>query len=621
MIKKLLDDLKLEHLEPISSMDATFLYGESPTSPMHVGSVTIVEGALSFDVFRRIIASRIHMMPILRKRLIYVPFDVDYPYLADDPNYDINLHLHHVALPKPGDWAALRTMASDIFSQPMDMNKPLWSFTFVEGLNELSQVPKDSVAIISKVHHVAIDGVAGTSLMSILFDLHPDKDPIPDPKPFKAKPLPNELSIMAKSALDFAKQPLKFPGLIKGALASTVKAGMLTRVQHLEPPTSAFSAPRTSFNGIISARRKWNTSILSLDRIKNLKRIMEVTINDLVLAICAGALRRYLLEKEELPGQPLISMVPISKRQKGKKKEKAQGNQLNVMLVQLATDIEDPLERLEAIYENTTRGKTYKGAMGAKSIASVGEIVPFGIANQAAKIYSRYNLARLHRPAFNLVITNVPGPQFPLYIYGHKVHTIMGTAPIIDGMGLMIAVFSYDGRVTITTTSDEKSMPDLDNLSNYIRESANELEAAILEFEKTGKKKKKAKVKKKKAASDFVFKDLKKYLSDNPEFLRPDSGLYQFNVTGTAEAFWQVNFRKPPGSIRRGKLKNPDATFTIKDEHLVKIGKGKLKLQTAMIQGRLTVEGDMERAMQLGKILMKIFKEVQKTPEKPVKKK
>ncbi len=610
MINKILSDLELEHLEPLSGMDATFLYGESPTSPMHVGTVTIVEGALSFETFKKIVASRIHMTPILRKRLLHVPFGIDYPYLADDPNFDIDLHMHHVALPDPGDWSALRSMASDIFSQPMDLNKPLWSFTFVEGLNKLSQVPENSVAIISKVHHVAIDGVAGTSLMAIMFDLAPTKGEIPEPKPFEAKPLPNDIAIMAKSAIDFAKSPLKFPKLIQGMVTSTLKAGVVTRMQHIDPPTAVFSAPRTPFNGIISARRKWNTSILSLDRIKALKNIMQVTINDLVLAICSGALRRYLSEKEALPGKSLVSLVPISKRKQGDAKQ-GQGNQISAMLVQLATHIEDPLERLEAIYESTQRRKTYQGAMGAKSIADIGEIVPYGIANQAAKIYNRYNLARLHKPAFNLVITNVPGPQFPLYIHGHKVHTIMGTAPIIDGMGLMIAVFSYDGRVTITTTSDENSMPDLDTLSNYIRESANELEKEIKLYEKNGKKKSKdgKKKKKKKSESEFLFKNVQTYLKENPEFLRPDSGSYQFVVTGESETNWMVNFSKPPGSIKRGTLKNPDATFKIKDEHLAKIGRGELKLQTAMIQGRLTVEGDYQKAMQLGKILMKILKE------------
>jgi len=607
MIKKLLQNLDTKYLEPLSGMDATFLYGESPTSPMHVGSVAIIEGAVAFEQFKKVIASRLHNMPILRKRLVNVPFSVDYPYLADDPNFDLDLHMHHVALPQPADWKQLRALASDVFSQPMDLNKPLWSITFVEGLNKLSQVPKNSVAVISKVHHAVVDGVAGTSLLSIMFDMTKKVKKIPEPKPYDPKPLPNDATLITKSVLNFAKQPLRFPKIISSAVKSTVRAGMLTRVQHLEPPASAFSAPRTPINGIISAQRKWNTTILDLARVKALKKIMGVTLNDMALAICAGALRRYLDEKEALPSKPLVALVPVSVR--AKTDTATQGNEISAMLVQLATDIDDPIERVEKIYGNTTRSKTYQGALGAKAISNLGEVIPFGIANQAAKIYSRYNLARMHNPVFNLVITNVPGPQFPMYVQGNKVHSVMGTAPLIDGMGLMIVIFSYNGKITITVTSDEKSMPDLDVFSNYIRDSANEMEKVVHDFEKKGKQKKKKVKKKKKAESDLLFEKVKAFLKKNPKFLRPDSGIYQFNVNGGTTAEWQVNFSKAPGSIRRGKAKNPDATLTIKDEHLAKIGRGEMKLQTAMIQGRLKVDGDYDRALQLGKILMKILNE------------
>lgn len=597
-------------MEPISGMDATFLYGESATSPMHVGSVCIIEGSLKYETFKATVESRLHLMPILRKRLVQVPFGVDYPYWVDDPNFDVNLHMNHVALPNPGDWKQLRKMASNIFSKPLDHDRPLWSYTFVEGLNNLNQVPKGSVALISKMHHVAIDGVAGAGLLSMTFDMSPKAKKIPSPKPFKPDQLPNELQVVTRSAVSFAKNPLKFPGLIKDVVSSTIKTGMLSRVQHLDLPTSPFTAPSTPFNGIISAQKKWNTSILSLERIKKLKGIMGVTINDLILAICAGALRKYLVEKDKLPAKPLVAMVPISTREKSTENK---GNQVSAMLVQLATNIEDPIERLEAIYENTTRGKTYQGALGAKSIANLGEVVPYGIANQAAKLYSRYNMAKMHKPVFNLVITNVPGPQFPLYIQGHKLQTVMGTAPIIDGMGLMITVLSYNGSVTISPTSDVNSMPDLNIFSNYIRESANDLEKEILAFEKSGKKKKKkASIKKSKPKSDVLFDILKKYIKANPKFIRPDSGVFQFNVIGNAEATWQLNFNKPPGSIRRGKAKSPDATFTIKDEHLLKIAEGKLQMQTAVVQGRLSISGDMSKAMTFGKIMAKIMKETAK---------
>ena len=369
-------------------------------------------------------------------------------------------------------------------------------------------------------------------------------------------------------------------------------------------PTAPFTAPPTPLNGIISARRMWNTSILSLDRVKALKDIMKTTLNDVVLAICAGALRRYLLEKDKLPVKPLVAMVPISTRT-NKEAKKTEGNQISSMLVQLATNVEDPIERLETIHENTVLGKTYQGAIGAKTLAKMAEAVPFGVANQAARLYSRFHLSEMHNPVFNVTITNVPGPQFPLYLNGHKLLSLMGMAPIIDGMGLIITVFSYNGLLTISSTSDEKTMPDIDLFSRYIRESANELEAVVLKY-KDKKQKKKRVVKK--AASDELFAHIRKQLKLNAQYIKPNNGLFQFVVTGEVPRTWRIDLNKSPGIVRKGPVNNPDVTFTVADKYLIKIGKGQLNLQTAFIQGRLKIEGDSSKAMKLGTILSKLPK-------------
>ncbi len=583
-------------------MDASFLYAETPTSPMHVGGVVIIEGSFDYETYRNIVRSRIHLIPKLRKRLVFVPLSVDYPYWVDDPHFDIDMHLHHIALPKPGGWKELRAAASDIFSQHLDRSRPLWSFTFVEGLDSIPQVPSGSVAIISKIHHVAVDGVEGAGILSLLLNPTPEKQDIPEPKPFHPEPLPNELDLILKSSVSFASKPLKLPKLLRETVTATLKAGVLTRTQRLELPTAPFSAPPTPLNGIISARRKWNTAILSLDRVKAIKKIMGTTLNDVVLGICAGALRRYLLEKGKLPSKPLVSMVPISTRQHVTQENS--GNQLSAMLVQLATDIEDPIERLEKIFENTIRGKTYQGAMGAKTLATMAEVVPFGIANQAARLYSRFNVAEMHNPVFNVLITNVPGPQLPLYMNGHKMISAMGMAPIIDGMGLIITVFSYNGLLTISPTSDVKTMPDLDDFTRYLREEANILEEAVLKHGKSAKKKP-LKVETK-ASSDALFNHLKKYLKDNPEFLKPNTGVFQFNIIGPVETTWKLDFNKRPGSVRKGAAKEPDVTFTVKDEHIMKIARGELNVQAAFIQGRLKIKGDSSKAMRMGAILGKI---------------
>lgn len=586
-------------------MDATFLYGETPTSPMHVGSVAILDGSLAFKDFKKIIASRIHHIPKFRRRLMHVPFSIDHPYWVDDPDFNIDMHINHVALPKPGDWKKLRRMASRIFSEPLDQSRPLWSFTFVEGLDNLSQVKPGSVAIISKVHHVAIDGMAGAGLLAVLFDLGPNTKEIPEPKPFKPKPLPNELSMIIKSSIGFAKSPLKFPKIIKDAVEATVKAGFVTRAQHLDLPTAPFTAPKTPLNGIIAAERKWNTSIISLDRVKTLKNIMGTTINDILLAICAGALRKYLLEKKKLPKKPMVAMVPISTR---KEADGNDGNKLSAMLVQLATDIEDPIERLEKIYENTIKGKTYQGATSANTLSNLAESVPFGVANQAARLYSRFNVAKMHSPVFNVVITNVPGPQMPIYLHGHKLMHIMGMAPIIDGMGLIITILSYNGEITISPTSDKNSMPDTSQFSKYILESANVLEELILKHKKEIKEKKE-KIKNPHQTGVKItsyFTKLRKLLKANPTIFKGQEGKVQFLIKGPEPSDYVLNLSASPATIRKSKIKEADVTFTIQDVHLKKIEEGLLDYESAMIQGRLVITGDEKLAKEIAENLGKL---------------
>jgi WS/DGAT/MGAT family acyltransferase len=261
---------------------------------------------------------------------------------------------------------------------------------------------------------------------------------------------------------------------------ATLKAGYMTRAQGIEMPTLPFRAPKTRFNDTVEAERIWNSTILDISRVKAIRKAVDgSTLNDVILTICAGALRRYLLEKNELPDKPLVAMVPVSTRTENEKN--AMGNQVSGMFVQLGTDIEDPVKRLAKIYLNTKVGKLYQNAIDARSLMGFAELIPFGLAGVAARFYSRANIAKRHNPFFNVVITNVPGPQIPLYMAGHKLVATMGTAPILDGMGLIMPITSYNGAISISPTSAVNLMPDLDNFTRYIRESANELENAALQ--------------------------------------------------------------------------------------------------------------------------------------------
>ncbi len=585
VIKEIVENALNTSIQQITGNDATFLYAESPTSPMHVATLTIVEGSLVFEDFKEMIASKLHLIPKFRQRLLNVPMNIDYPYWVDDPNFELDLHLNRIKLPDPSNWKTLRELTSSLFSGPLDLRRPLWSISFVEGLDEIPQVPKGSVAIITKIHHVMVDGASGVGIMGMLFDKDKSeaKKP-PVPKPYEPEPLPNEFSLLLKSGYSFIKNPLKVPKMVSETVFSLIKTRAAKKMStQKEFNTGSFSVPKTIFNGSISPKRTWGTAILSFERINVLRKLMGVSINDLILAICAGAIRRYLQEREKLPLQPLVANVPISIRVK---ESKEMNNQISNMFVQIGTHIEDPIERLEYIQEQTILGKTKHKAVGAKSLAKMADSVPFGLANLAAGLYSKYNIKELHRPPFNVTITNVPGPREVLYLKGHKIVSIFGLTPVVDGFGLIIAAFSYNGQVSITTTSDANTMPDADKFSRYIRESANELEKLI---KKRGKKKTTTAIIKSKSAPFFTA--LKKYIKNNPT-LKKYGGLYgiQVNLANTKE-HWQFDLTKKEGIIKKQEALKPKASIQIDDENLYDLYKGKLLLEELKIQGRIKLQG------------------------------
>ena len=587
-IKDILKTPTNSSVQQISGQDATFLYAESPNSPMHIATLTIVEGSLEFKDFKAIVASKLHMIPKFRKRLLNVPMNLDYPYWVDDPNFDIDLHMNRLKLPDPSNWKTLRDLTSSIFSNPLDLRRPLWSISFIEGLDNVSQVPKGSVAIVTKVHHVMIDGNSGVGIMGILFDKSADeaqKD-IPKPKPYEPEPLPDDMSLLVKSSKSFIKDPLRAPKFFGETAVSLLQSrikGQLNPRKSITKPK--FSTPNTIFNKTVSPKRTWGTAILSFERINTLRKIMNVSINDLIVAICAGGIRRYLLEREKLPVQPLVANVPISIRTKGEEKEMS--NKISNMLVKIATHIEDPLERLEYIHEQNTIGKTKHKAVGAKSLAKMAESVPFGLANLATGLYSKYNIKELHRPPFNLTITNVPGPQVPLYLRGHKILSIFGLTPVLDGFGLIIAAFSYNGLVTLTTTSDAWTMPDADKFSRYIRESANELEEIILQ-----KKDEKEPVKRTTIKSSPFFTALKKYISANQKLKEKHKGVYDFEIRlNKLKVNYQLGISDKNVSVRKRSTAKPKVTIEVDDKYLSKLFRKELFLDEMMLQGRIKLSG------------------------------
>ncbi|MBT4413647.1 MAG: wax ester/triacylglycerol synthase family O-acyltransferase [Polaribacter sp.] len=604
IIKDLLQDALDVSIQQVSGQDATFLYAESPSSPMHVATLTIVEGSIEFNDFKEIVASKLHLIPKFRKRLLNVPLNLDYPYWVDDPNFDIDLHINRLKLPDPSNWKTLREMTSAIFSSPLDLRRPLWSISFIEGLDEVSQVPKGSIAIVSKIHHVMIDGSSGVGIMGILFDKNKeDKNKKPAPtRPYEPEPLPDGISLLLKSSYGFFKNPLKVPKLIGETAFSLLKGKMKSQLNSKKSiHKNSFSTPKTIFNESVSPRRTWGTAILAFDRINTLRKIMDVSVNDLILAICAGGIRKYLEEKEKLPVQPLVANVPISIRVKGDKQK--MDNQISNMLVKIATHIKDPIKRLEYIQEQTNMGKSRHKAVGAKALSKMADAVPFGLANLAAGLYTRYNIKEFHRPPFNVTITNVPGPQNPLYLKGHKIVGIFGLTPVLDGFGLIIAAFSYNGIVSITTTSDAKTMPDADKFSRYIRESANELEKIILT---KGKQKTTTKIEKKKSMA--FFSAFKKFLNEHEKLREQAIGQYDFQLDlNKNEANYQLEVLKDAVAIRKKKTVKPLVKIEIEDTTLFNLYKKKLLLEEVLIQERIKLTGTKKNTEKLTQLLSKFL--------------
>ena len=588
-------------MQPLSGLDSSFLFLEDPHQPMHVGSVLVFEGSMNFDAFRETMASRVHLVPRLRQRLVMVPFGIGKPYWVEDPAFNLDMHLQHVALPSPGNWKELRGLAARIFSTPLDRTRPLWEMTFVEGLDAIPQVPPGSVAIINKVHHAAIDGVSGADMMGILLDMTKEPRTFSPPPPRTVPPIPNEAEILAHTARKIMGKPSEMRR-VAGEIRDALKSAAKVQQKGVEAPPVPMTAPVTPFNHTITGQRIWNTALLELDRVKAIRKANGCTLNDVVLAICAGALRRYLEEKGQLPEKSLIAMIPVSTRGEGEHGK--MGNKVSAMMLDIATNVADPVERLNVIKEHSQGGKAFERAGATRAFVDLWEFIPFGLATRMTQLYSRFRVAEMHNPIFNCVITNVPGPQMDMYMAGHKLLATMGMAPLVDGMGLLITVLSYNGVLSISPTSSPSVMPDMDDFSRFLREAANELEAAVIP-DRESIAPPSAEHAKAVAELTAAFVDqMRSTLEQAPKDRSIGEGTFQLRITGVSDKSWMIDLSER--SVTEGNGRPADATLTIRDAHLAQILEGKLDPQIAFVQGKLRVDGDVNKAIEFGALLPKV---------------
>jgi diacylglycerol O-acyltransferase len=448
-------------VKQLSAQDASFLYFETANAPMHIASLSIYDqstapgGLVTLKQIMANVEARLDLGYAFRRKVKRVPFDWDHPYWVDDPDFDLEFHVRHIALPKPGDWRQLCIQAARLHSRVLDVARPLWELYVIEGLDNVEGVPPGAFALMLKIHHAAVDGVSGTELIAALHDLVADT-PLPEEKAWVPKSEPSDSELLVRAGVNSFMQPFRFAELQTRAAPALARASQRAAQDRSAAPPPV---PRTRFNSTVSVHRVFDGIRIPLAGLRSVKSVVpEATVNDAVLSVVGGALRSYLASKGELPAEPLQAMAPISVRSEDAKAE--QGNQVAAMVVSLATTVEDPLDRLRAVHASTTAQKEMTNAVGARLMTDYNEFIPSAVAALAARQYTELGLANQANPAFNCVVSNVPGPRVPLYMCGSRLVIQYGMGPIQDGMGLIHGVFSYDGQVALTATSCRAMMPD-----------------------------------------------------------------------------------------------------------------------------------------------------------------
>ena len=466
-------------MKRLTGLDAGFLWMETPTSAMHVSGLAIYDPSdlvaagrtFGIDNVREMVRGRLHLAPPFRQRLVDVPFQLHFPLWIEDPGFDIDHHIRRVAVPAPGGIAELTELAAELNAIQLDRTRPLWEMWFIEGLEG------GRFATLTKVHHAAIDGASGSEITVALFDLTPEvaEHPPPD-EPWTPDKVPSELEMLAYATQSLARQPLR----VLRALRRTGKAALEVRSLTKRPGSGLaplpFTAPSTSINGAITPARSIAVSSLSLSEVKRVKNAFGATVNDVVLALCAGALRRYFDVKGEVVDGPLLAMVPVSVRAEDQRKD--MGNQVSSMFTSLATDVDDPVERLAAIHEGMKGAKEQHRAIGADTLTDWAEFAAPAVFGRAMRLYARMGLADRHRPVFNLTISNVPGPPFPLYSAGAKLDANYPLGPIFDGAALNITVMSLEDSLDFGIMTCPDVVDDVWVISDGLAESLTELGAA-----------------------------------------------------------------------------------------------------------------------------------------------
>jgi diacylglycerol O-acyltransferase / wax synthase len=458
-----------QHLDRLTAVDASFLHQEDASSHMHIGAVTIFEGPPPpFTAVRDHLRSRLHLVPRYRQKLAHPPFETGRPLWIDDPTFNLEYHLRHSALPAPGTEQQLYRLAARIASQQLDRSKPLWECWFVEGLED------GRFALIFKTHHALVDGVSGVDLATVLFDLSPAPQPQPELDPWQPRPEPSSTELLAAGIAGITKTALNVAE--KAAVAATNPAHAVDVLREAAEGIGEIlwaglnPAPETPLNVDIGPHRRYAIVRNQLADFRYVKGVLGGTVNDVVLTVVSGALARWLRSRGvRTEGLELRALVPVSIRPKDQ--SHALGNQIVLMRGPLPVYIRDPVARLRFVKQSMDGLKESKQALGARVIADVQQLAPPTILAQASRLQFSTRL-------FNLIVTNVPGPQFPIYMLGRELHDLFPIAFLPKNHGLAIAIMSYNGSIDFGLLGDYDALPDIDLIAEGIEDGLAQLRTA-----------------------------------------------------------------------------------------------------------------------------------------------
>lgn len=470
-------------MERLTGLDAAFLSLETPSNHMHLMAVAVLDptdvpGGFTAETVKRLIENRLDTLPPFRRRVVRVPFGLHHPLWIEDPGFDIDFHIRQVAVPEPGGPRELAAFVGEVAGWPLDRDRPLWQMWVVEGLEH------GHAALVAKVHHAAVDGASGVEVLASLVDLEPTPVATPEAsdEPWHADRVPGDIEMIGASMVSIARQPVRMARAVVHLGKSLARLGTRLRNEDVHAGVP-FTAPRLSWNVMITPHREVAFTAISLDDVKVVKNAFGATVNDVVLAVLSGAFRRYFVERDELPDRPLVAVIPTSVRSMD---EKQMGNRVSAMFTQLSTDLDDPLDRLAAVQETMSGAKQVHADIGGNTLEEWAELAAPAMLARGARLYSQLRLADRHPPIHNLVVSNVPGPQFPLYMAGSRLVDFYPMGPVFDGAGLNVTAMSYRDRVDVGFMACREAVPDLWRLAAEVPEALAELVKLARDAEPAG---------------------------------------------------------------------------------------------------------------------------------------